>query len=143
MKNKILGILLFPLLHATASFFIIFPFSIWFWLKHGAKIPADLGNLIGVSIICWIGYACLFSFIFGNCELMKPLTKWLLKVFKVKYIYKGEWEQEMMHSHCIWIHPWIEIKGKEYKLSFASMGGNIYDAQANLRRKILFIWLFN
>lgn len=138
MKNKIVGILLLPLLYIRWSFLLIMPICIYIKTIDNT---ATVGDLIGLGFLGWIIWGIFFGFIFGNCEAMIPITKWLHKVFKVEYLDKGSWESNMVHSHSMWIHPIIEIKGKEYKFSFASMGGNTYDSEANLRRSILFTWL--
>lgn len=40
----------------------------------------------------------------------------------------------MMHSYSVWSYPILSVNGKEYNLSIAVMGGNLYDEDDNIRR---------
>ena len=131
MTNKIIGLTLLPFLYMRWSFILIIPIGIYLGMSGE-----------GVFMF-WFIWVIFWGFVLGNCEGMIPLSKWLIKVFKVKYKRKLDWTSDMLHSHSVWSHPTVEIKGIDYQFSFASMGGNLYDPDANLRRKILFSWLFN
>jgi hypothetical protein len=92
-------------------------------------------------IIIWFLYALFFSFIMKNCGVMQYWTKLFQLIFKVKYEIVGQWTSDMMHSYSVWSHPILKIREKEYKLSIAVMGGNLYQEEDNLRRKAIVYWL--
>lgn len=65
---------------------------------------------------------------------MKYWTLLWQNIFNVKYEIKGQWTSPMMHSYSVWSYPILSVNGKEYNLSIAVMGGNLYDEDDNIRR---------
>ena len=92
-------------------------------------------------IFLWFMYAVFFGFIMGNCGVMKYWTKLFQLIFKVKYSIIGQWTSDMMHSYSVWSHPILKVREKEYNLTVAIMGGNLYAVDDNLRRKAIVYWL--
>ncbi len=145
MKNKIVGLLLKPLLYARWSFVYTVPLL----LVLVSNIPSgttdttkEIENFLSMMFFMHFLYVAVFGFVFGNCEAMSPITKWLLKVFKVSYTRSYTWQKSDMHSYSAWEYPIVVINGKKYGFSIKTMGGAVYDSEASLQRKVLFTYLF-
>ena len=82
MKNKLLGIVLLPLLYIRWSFIFCLPFPL-IMVTISPDIPHDINGLILGGFVCWGIWAILFGFIFGNLEVLIPITDWLIKILKI------------------------------------------------------------
>lgn len=125
LVRRMCGLISLPLLYARYSIVFFIPLIIF--QKE--------------FIIIWFIYALFFGFIMGNCGVMQYWTKLFQLVFKVRYEIVGQWTSDMMYSYSVWSNPILKIREKEYKLSIAVMGGNLYEAEDNLRRKAIVYWL--
>ena len=134
MKNKILGLVLLPLLYVRWAFLLFLPICIYFMITDET---VNIDGVIYFILFFWSIWGIIFSVLFGNFEIMTPVTKWLHKSFKVKYTYKKQRNKDTLLSYFL-----VEINGKEHKLAFLDSWINMYDTEASLMRKILFIWLF-
>lgn len=123
--RRIFGLFLMPLLYIRYSFVFFLPLL---FIK-------ELGS--EAFFVMWFIYAIFFGFIMGNCGVMKYWTKLFQRLFKIKYTLGGQWTSDMLHSHSIWSHPILIVNEKEYKLSIAIMGGNLYEEDDNIRRKAI------
>lgn len=129
----LMGVLLMPFMYARYSPAFFLPI-----------LFIDIGgsNFEAFAIISFI-YALFFSFIMGNLNVMNGYTKLIQRLLGVEYEEKGEWMKSVMHSHSIWTHPIIEVRGKDYECAFTEMGGALYDVEAKKRRFAIVRWLFN
>lgn len=127
--RRMCGLIAMPFLYMRYSFVFFLP------ILFIDEMPRE------VFLIMWGMYALFFGFIMGNCGVMKYWTKLFEWMFGVKYNIKGQWTSDMLHSHSVWSHPILQVREKEYKLSIAVMGGNLYDEEDNLRRKAVVYWL--
>ena len=123
------GLIALPLLYIRYSFALFFPMLF---------IDGVTGNEV---FIIWSIYVLVFVFIMGNCEVMHHWTKLFAWIFNVKYDILGKWTHGMVHSNSVWAHPILKVRDKEYKLTIAVMGGNIYNEYDILRRKAIVFWL--
>lgn len=128
MKNKIICILIMPLLYIRYALVVFFTIS----------IIANSEKLFIIGLL----YALIFGFIMGNLEGMELWVYIFKKILKVKYRVKN-YRSLIMHSHCVWSHPTLIIKNKEYEISVATSGGNLYEASANICRKAIVYYLWN
>jgi len=108
--------------------------------------PIDYGiespNPFELFLFMWVTYMLFFGFIMGNCGVLKYWSKFIQRIFNIKYKTNGQWTDDMLHSFSVWSHPILVIHEKEYKFSVAKMGGNLYNEEDNLRRKAILYWLF-
>jgi hypothetical protein len=123
------GLIAMPFLYMRYSFVFFLP------MLFIEGIPSE------AFFYMWFIYALFFVFIMGNCGVMRYWTKLFEWIFSVKYNINGQWTSDMLHSHSVWSHPILQVREKEYKLSIAVMGGNLYDEEDNLRRKAIVYWL--
>lgn len=127
--RRMCGLISIPLLYGRYSFVFFLP------MLFIDGIPSE------VFFIMWFIYALFFGFIMGNCGVMRYWTKLFEWIFSVKYNINGQWTSDMLHSYSVWSHPILQVREKEYMLSIAVMGGNLYNKEDNLRRKAIFYWL--
>ena len=139
--NWIFGVLLLHILHGRYGFLVIIPFVLWIYQDPTwRQSEVEIYQLVLAFYFMWVLF---YGMLFGNCRVMNSWTRFWIKILGVKYKEKGQWTTDMMHSFSVWTHPLVEIKGKDYKFSYARMGGNLYDSDANMRRSIIFKWLFS
>lgn len=140
MKKLIIWFLLLPLLNARWSWLLFLPICIYLGITH-----EEMGIIGALSLdaLLYMIWMVVFGFIFGNCEAMIPITLWIVKILGVNFKRNKDWAMRDDIGYTINKYPSIEIHNKEYKLTVPYMGGALYDYEANLRRKIIFIWLFN
>lgn len=124
------GLIIIPILYIRYSLILF----LIFYLTNKCELEK--------ITILWFIYAVFFGFIMGNCGVMKYWTKLFVYLFNIKYDIIGYWSSEIIHSHSMWSHPILKIGEKEWKLSIATRGGNLYNEDDNLRRKAIFYWLF-
>lgn len=136
--KKVLGIILLPVLYARYQF--VFGMAFAHFFVQG--IP-DVKSFFLCSAICWFFISLFYAFLMGNFELMKYWANMWARIVRLKYKRTGTWTTGMIHSFSAWDHPTIQIEDKSYDLSVAAMGGNTYEADANITRKAIFIYLFN
>jgi hypothetical protein len=140
--NWILGVILLPFLYGRYGILVVAPLVFWLfqadqgWKEH----DINMFEVMGAFYFMWIVF---YGVLFGNCRVMNSWTKMWHKILGIEYTYKGQWTTDMMHSFSVWTHPKIEMKGKEYNFSYARMGGNLYDWEANMRRTLILKWLFS
>lgn len=145
MKNKLIGLILLPFLYARWSFILFLPWAIPALLNNTS---CSTGELLQGMFIVWVFYICVYQIVLGwggpfKDNPMELITRWLIRILKVEYKECNEWHDPMMHSGSVWERDTIEIKGKKYTFSTATMGGNSYSGDSSLNRKILFTYLFN
>jgi len=126
--KRICGIILLPFLYARYSLLVFIPFIYMYGPNY---------------IIAWFIYALFFLFIMSNCGVMNYWTQLFQWMFKVKYETNKYWSSEMIRSYSIWSYPVLKVRGKEYELSIAVGGSNLYDENVNIRRKAIFYWFLN
>jgi len=125
--RRMCGLIAIPFLYARYSIIIFIVITAIYWNEHWTEMLFAM----------WGIYALFFVFVMGNCGVMKYWTLLWQKIFNVKYEIKGQWTSPMMHSHSVWSHPILSVNGKEYNLSIAVMGGNLYNEDDNIRRKAI------
>jgi len=137
--NWILGVVLLPFFYGRYGFLVVFWFPLY--LMNQGEIDFEIMWQMTLSIsVMW---SMAFWMLFGGCNVLESWTEWWMEILGVEYEYKGQWTTDMMHSFSVWTHPIIEIKGKEYKWIFARMGGNRYESDAVMNRRIIMNWLFS
>ena len=135
--KKILGLLLAPLLYARYSFILFSPFAIYAMTKTN-----DYSTILEVWLFVWFVYAVFFGVIMGNFGIMHYWSKLWCKILRVKYEIIENDTSDEMYLFSVWSHPILKVKGKEYQLSIAVMGGNLYEEDDNIRRKAIIYYLF-
>lgn len=126
--KRTLGLILLPFIYARYSALFFIPLLFHYGFR---------GDLIGV----WFFYLVIFGFIMGNCGFLEIATKILQYFLKIKYEVTGQWTSNMAHSYSYWQHPTIKVNDKEYNLSIAIAGGNLYDYEDAVRRKAIWFWI--
>jgi len=83
--------------------------------------------------------------------LMKYWTRFLQKLFNIKYEISGYWLNDesylfLLLSYPILFlllsYPILKINNKTYPTSIIVLGGNLYNEDDTLRRKAIFYWFF-
>lgn len=132
MKTKLLkhiiGYMLYPLLFARTGLLLTIPLLFNF----------HAGAWLVVSIL----YVMVFMLIIGSTGLLELILDGLIKLLRIKYEYKGQWTSGMLHSATAWDHPTYSVNGRDYDFVIATMGGNKYDPETSIKRKIITAYLF-
>lgn len=101
----------------------------------------NISEGINAFIICWFIYAVFIAFIMGNCGVMEYWTKLIQHITGTKYEISDSYKNNYIAFNSVWSYKKLLVKGKEYKLEIAIMGGNLYDEEDNLRRKAIVYWM--
>ena len=102
----------------------------------------DVSNIIEMTIMLWSFYSVIFAFLMGNLGLMKYWSKLWMFIFNVKYEVTGYWSSRNLHSFTVWSYPIVMVNNKNYKLTLAVMGSNLYDEDDVIRRKSIVLSMF-
>ena len=134
--KKILGIILLPLLRPSWFFLVILS-----TLLFKKPVNMNWSDYSFVALMMSIIPAAVMGFIYGNCGLMNPISKGLVKLFNCEFEYS--YRNQMLHSHCVWESGVLKMKGKQIDTSIVSMGGNLYEPDTTIRLRVIFWYLFN
>lgn len=87
-------------------------------------------------------YGLFFMVIIGGSGLLELILGAFIKLLQIKYEYKGQWASSMLHSATVWDHPTYSVDGTDHNFVIAVGGGNKYDPETSIKRKIITAYLF-
>lgn len=104
--------------------------------------PGNVWDRVAAIGVCWFCGGVFYAVMLGGGDLLYRLSEWAIRKFDIDYRVVGSWADDVLSMRSGWSFPIVEISGKQHKWTIVTSGGNMYDYMANLKRRVVFTYLW-